>query len=376
MSRWTEQEMELMNRALALAGRGLGRVEPNPMVGCVIVRGGRIVAEGYHRRFGADHAEVEALRRCGGLGRGATVYVTLEPCCHRGKTGPCSEALIAARVGRVVAAMRDPFAAVAGKGLARLRRAGIEVDVGLCGDRARRLNAAYVKLRSTGRPWVILKWAQSLDGKIATRTGESKWITSPRARREAHRLRGRVDAIIVGSGTAMADDPMLTCRAARAKRVASRVVVDSRLRLSPTLKLVRTGGRVPTIVATTAGAVRSRPRAADELRRRGCEVLVVKQVAGHVSLPVLLEVLGRREMTNVMVEGGGKLLGAFFDQGLADEAVVFVSPRLIGGAEAPSALEGRGIERVTQAAGGAWQAELRRLGREVIHRVVLTDSHL
>jgi len=373
MSRWAEQEIELMNRALALAGRGLGRVEPNPMVGCVIVRGGRIVGEGYHRRFGADHAEIEALGRCGGEARGATVYVTLEPCCHRGKTGPCSEALIAAGVGRVVAAMRDPFAAVAGKGLARLRRAGIVVDVGLCGDRARRLNAAYVKLRTLGRPWVILKWAQSLDGKIATRTGESKWITSARSRLQAHRLRGRVDAIIVGSGTAMADDPMLTCRAVRAKRVASRVVVDSRLRLSPTLRLVRTAGRVPTIVATTAGAVRSRPRVADKLRRRGCEVLVVKQVAGHVSLPALLEVLGRREMTNVMVEGGGRLLGAFFDQGLADEAVVFVSPKLIGGAEALSALEGRGIAQIKQAVGGSRQVELRRLGGEVMYHLAIAN---
>jgi len=373
MPGWRQQDIELMGRAMALARRGLGRVEPNPMVGCVVVRGGRVLGEGYHRRFGGKHAEIEALDRCKGPARGATVYVTLEPCCHHGKTPPCTDALIAAGVRRVVAAMRDPFAAVAGRGFGRLRRAGIEVSVGLCGKQARRLNAAYLKLRTEGRPWVILKWAQSLDGKIATHTGHSQWISSAESRREAHRLRGRVDAVIVGSGTAGMDDPMLTCRHVRARRTASRIVVSGGLRIDPHSRLVRTAGQVPTIVATTRAALRRHARKASVLREAGCEVLGLATRRGRVSLAGLLDELGRRQMTNVLVEGGGKLLGGFFDDQLADEVVVFVSPQLIGGAAAPGALGGVGLPRVSRELGQEDMVERRLVGGDMMYRIVLRD---
>lgn len=331
----------MMLRALALARRGQGRVEPNPMVGCVLERNGRIVGEGYHRRFGGPHAEVEALRAAGSRARGATAYVTLEPCCHFGKTPPCTNALIEAGVARVVAAMRDPFPKVRGKGQRQLEDAGIAVEVGLREAEARDLNAPYLKRQRTGRPWVILKWAQSLDGKIATRTGDSKWITGERSRRVAHQLRGRVDAIVVGVGTVLADDPLLTCRGVRHRRIATRMVLDPHLRTPPRAQLVRTAGQMPTCIVTANASLRT--RTADLLRRAGVELLGVRyRPRTGLDLGSLLDELGRRGMTNVMVEGGGRTLGAFFDAGLADEALIFIARRLIGGTVAPSPLSGIG----------------------------------
>ncbi|MBN1347143.1 MAG: bifunctional diaminohydroxyphosphoribosylaminopyrimidine deaminase/5-amino-6-(5-phosphoribosylamino)uracil reductase RibD [Phycisphaerae bacterium] len=355
MGETERQDEGFMRRALALAARGRGRVEPNPMVGCVLVRRGRIVGEGWHRRFGGPHAERDALRRCEGSVGGATAYVTLEPCCHYGKTPPCTEALIEAGVARVVAAVADPFAAVRGRGIRTLREAGIRVDVGVCPAEAERLNAAYFKLRHTGRPWVILKWAQSLDGKIATRTGDSRWITGAAARREAHRLRGRVDAVVVGIGTVLADDPDLTCRHVRAKRVATRIVLDGRLRIPRSAKLVKTARQAPVLVVTAQAGLRGRSAEARRLRSAGCEVIGIRGRGGRIDLGALLDELGRREMTNVMVEGGGEVLGAFFDEKLADEALVFVAPKLIGGREALDPLAGRGIGTMAEAVafGGA-----------------------
>jgi len=334
VTRTDDQDERMMRRALRLAARARGRVEPNPMVGCVLVRRGRVIGEGWHRRFGGPHAERDALRRCTGSASGATAYVTLEPCCHFGKTPPCTDALIEAGVVRVVAATIDPFAAVRGQGFRTLRKAGIRVDVGVCGAEAEILNAPYFKVRRTGRPWVILKWAQSLDGKIATHAGDSKWITGQAARREAHRLRGRVDAVVVGIGTVLADDPDLTCRHVKPKRTATRIVLDGRLRIPRRAGLVRTARHAPVLIATTRTALRRRRGTADWLASAGCEVLALPGRAGRVDLTALLDELGRREMTNVMVEGGGEVLGAFFDQGLADEALVFVAPKLVGGRRA------------------------------------------
>ncbi len=340
-----------MLRALALAEKGRGRVEPNPLVGCVLVGRSNVVAEGWHRRFGGPHAEADALNRCRGATAGVTAYVTLEPCAHHGKTPPCADALIAARVARVVVPVADPFPAVAGKGFRRLRRAGIRVDVGLRRDEAVRLNAPFFKLRTRGLPWVILKWAQSLDGKIATRTGDSRWITGKPARREAHRLRARVDAVIVGIGTVLADDPMLTCRHVRPRRIAARLVVDSRLRTPLRSKLVQTAREVPTVIATTRAARQEQGGRVARLERAGCEIIALRSRAGRVDLHALLEAAGQREWTNVMVEGGGRLLGGFFDAGLADEALAFVAPRLIGGAGAPGPLGGTGDATVGAGAG-------------------------
>ena len=338
----------MMLRALDLARRGQGFVEPNPLVGCVVVQGQEIVGEGWHQRFGGPHAEIEALRAAGEKAKGATFFVTLEPCCHHGKTPPCTDALIGAGARRVVAAMRDPFPRVAGGGIEQLTAAGIEVEVGLHEQEARELNAPYLKLLATGRPWVIAKWAMTLDGKLATKTGDSKWISGEASRRAVHELRGRVDAIVVGRRTAELDDPLLTARLEHGSppRVAARIVVDSRARLASGSQLVRTAGQIPTLVA--AG-----PEAAEADRKRlaqaGCEVLPLAASGQNDRLLALLDELGRRRMTNVLVEGGSELLGALFDLQQIDEVHTFIAPKLVGGNDAPSPLGGSGMERMAEA---------------------------
>lgn len=334
-----------MRRALELAALGRGRVEPNPLVGCVIARGAEIIGEGWHRCFGGPHAEIDALSIAGDRAAGATVYVTLEPCCHFGKTPPCTTALIAAGVGRVVPAMSDPFPAVAGRGARELAAAGIEVEVGVLEKEARWLNAPYLKLVETGQPWVIAKWAMTLDGKIATHTGDSRWISSEASRTIVHELRGRVDAIIVGSGTALGDDPMLTARPP-GPRTAARIVVDSQASLSSDSQLVRTAHEAPVIVAAAASAT-SENR--ERLTSDGCEVLSLAGATHADRLQELLGEMGRRRMTNVLVEGGGKLLGSLADGNLIDEVHVFVAPRMIGGQAALSSIGGRGVALVCDA---------------------------
>lgn len=319
-----------MQRALDLARRGEGFVEPNPMVGCVIARGGRIVGEGYHRRFGGPHAEVFALRKAGARARGATAYVTLEPCSHFGKTPPCVDALIAAGVKRVIAATRDPNPRVSGRGLKKLRAAGIEVRVGLLEPEAQRLIAPFAKFIRRRQPYVILKWAQSLDGRLATSGGDSKWITGEASRAAAHAIRARVDAVLVGIETVLADDPDLTARYVRPRRVATRVVLDSRLRTPPTARLVRSARRAPVLIVTSTARARD-ARAVARLTRAGCEVAGVPVRGKRLDLRKVLMELGRRGMTNVMVEGGPRVLGSFLAAGLVDEARVFVAPKLLGG---------------------------------------------
>lgn len=331
-----------MDRALELAQRGAGAVEPNPMVGCVVAQGAAIVGEGWHGRFGGPHAEVVALHSAGPQAVGATLYVTLEPCCHFGKTPPCSRAVIEAGIQRVVVAQRDPFPAVDGGGVSELERAGLRVDVGLCEDVARRLNAPYLKLLATARPWVIAKWAMTLDGKIATRSGESRWISGERSRRVVHDLRGRVDGILVGRGTAERDDPSLIARPP-GLRVATRVVLDRQARLPLDLRLLRTAGETPTMVVTGRDAPVDR---LDALRRIGCEVLTLDAVDSAERLAAMLDEFGRRRWTNLLVEGGGAVLGAFFDAQLVDETHVYVAPKVIGGATAPSPVAGLGLDRI------------------------------
>lgn len=327
-----------MRRALELAAQGEGRVEPNPMVGCVLARGAEVIAEGWHRAFGGPHAEIDALAVAGERAAGATAYITLEPCCHQGKTPPCTEALIAAGVRRVVAALRDPFPAVSGRGAEQLAAAGIGVELGVLEADARALNAPYLKLLETGVPWVIAKWAMTLDGKIATRTGDSRWISSEPSRAWVHELRGRVDAIVVGSGTALRDDPLLTARPP-GPRLAVRIVVASQASLPLTSRLVQTARDYPVIVAAAASAQEeNRRRLADS----GCEVLNLKAASSAGRLRELLSELGRRRMTNVLVEGGERLLGQLLEIGELDEAHAFIAPKLIGGAEAPSPVGGLG----------------------------------
>lgn len=340
-----------MHRALELAARGEGQVEPNPMVGCVIARGDEVLGEGWHERFGAAHAEVNALadarQKHGDAARGATAYVTLEPCCHTGKTPPCTDALIEAGVSRVVAAVRDPFPQVDGGGFARLTAEGITVESGVADREARCLLAPYLKRVTTGRPWVIAKWAMTLDGKIATRTGSSQWISSPESRALVHELRGRMDAILIGRRTAIADDPLLTARVsdpAQRKRVATRVVLGAPPRDS---QLVRTAGDAPLlIIARDEGS-------AEELswaREAGADVMPVNAQGNAARLAAVMDELGRRGMTNVLVEGGRGVLGAALDAGQIDEVHVFIGPKLVGGQPAPSPVGGEGIESMSAAA--------------------------
>lgn len=334
-----------MRMALAEAERGRGAVEPNPLVGAVVVRDGRCVGVGYHRAFGGPHAEVFALEAAGERARGATLYVTLEPCCHHGKTPPCSEAVVRAGIARVVAAMRDPFPKVAGGGFEQLRGAGVAVEVGVEEEAARRLNAPYLKRLATGRPYVIAKWAMSLDGRTAAHTGDSRWISGEASRRLVHERRGQMDGILVGIGTAIADDPLLTVRPP-GPRVPARIVVDSRARLPLDGALVRTAREVPLLVAVAESAPVERVRA---LAERGCEVLTLSGGGAIVSVTGLLDELGRRGMTNLLVEGGGRILGAFADAGEIDEVDAFIAPILVGGPAAHCPLFGEGAGLIASA---------------------------
>ncbi|MGV3484363.1 MAG: bifunctional diaminohydroxyphosphoribosylaminopyrimidine deaminase/5-amino-6-(5-phosphoribosylamino)uracil reductase RibD, partial [Planctomycetaceae bacterium] len=333
-----------MNQALGLAQRGLGQVEPNPLVGCVIVRDGVCIGEGFHRRFGGDHAEVDALKRVSDprLANGATAYVTLEPCCHHGKTPPCTDALLSAGVGRVVVAMRDPFPQVDGGGLERLRRSGVDVEVGIEQAAAEELNAPYLKRLQRHRPWVIGKWAMTLDGKIATVTGDSQWISGELSRGEVHRLRGRMDAVIVGGGTAAADNPTLTARPS-GPRTALRVVFVGQRVPALDSNLLRSLAAGP--VMFVAGPDGDLERLAG-VEQRGVEVLRCPSHDSREQVGELLEELGRRQMTNVLVEGGGRLIASFAAIDELDEIHTFVAAKIIGGADAPGPVGGAGVAKL------------------------------
>ncbi|MGC8638887.1 MAG: bifunctional diaminohydroxyphosphoribosylaminopyrimidine deaminase/5-amino-6-(5-phosphoribosylamino)uracil reductase RibD [Isosphaeraceae bacterium] len=338
------RESQWMDLALAEATKGRGAVEPNPMVGAVIVRDGQIIGRGHHARFGGPHAEVMAFRQAGSAARGATLYVTLEPCCHHGKTPPCTDAIKRAGLNRVVVAIRDPFPQVDGGGIATLREAGIQVELGLRAESAARLNAPFLKRVLTGLPYVTAKWAMTLDGKTAVASGDSQWISSARSRALVHETRGRMDAILVGIGTVLADDCQLTARPP-GPRTAARIVLDSQARLPLESRLVRTAREVPVIVAVTEAAPLERRLA---LADRGCEVLCFPATP-HVPISPLLAELGRRQMTNLLVEGGGKVLGAFLDEGQVDEADVFIAPILEGGDHPHTPARGKGVLKMSQA---------------------------
>jgi len=336
-----------MERALALAERGRGFVSPNPLVGAVLVKDGRDIAEGFHRRFGGPHAEVDALKSAGLNAREATMYVTLEPCCHQGKTPPCASALIEAGVARVVMAMQDPNPLVAGKGRAELEAAGIEVESGLLEERAEKLNEAFVKFTTTGLPFFIAKAAMTLDGKIATRTGDSRWITSEAARKRVHWLRAGVDAVMVGSGTAEADDPLLTTRQASGNgRDAIRIIVDGDARVSPESRIFCLDSPAPTLVAVKTDAPPERKAA---MAAAGAQLIEIEPRQGKIDLAKLARKLGEREITSVMIEGGGGLLAAAFEAGIIDKALFFVAPKIFGGRDAPTPVEGNGAEKVGDA---------------------------
>jgi diaminohydroxyphosphoribosylaminopyrimidine deaminase/5-amino-6-(5-phosphoribosylamino)uracil reductase len=328
-----------MRRALELAAAGRGRTSPNPMVGAVVMRDGRVVGEGFHRYVGGPHAEVEALSAARQMAKGGTLYVTLEPCCHTGRTPPCTEAVIRAGIARVVAAVEDPNPAVRGQGFARLREAGIAVEVGLCEAEARALNAGFFTWVTRGRPLGILKAGMSLDGRIATRTGVSRWITGEAARRRAHQMRAEADAILVGAETALRDDPLLTAREVEVARLALRVVVDSRARLPLTHQLAHTARQAPTLVATTALAPAEKIIALEDV---GVEVLLVEGPGPRVDLSALAEALAKREITSLLIEGGGTLHAAALEAGIVDRVALFIAPVFLGGTEAVPLVGGVG----------------------------------
>jgi diaminohydroxyphosphoribosylaminopyrimidine deaminase / 5-amino-6-(5-phosphoribosylamino)uracil reductase len=340
-----------MRAALSLARRGLGNVWPNPAVGCVIVKEGRVVGRGWTQPGGRPHAETEALARAGAAAHGATAYVTLEPCSHWGRTPPCADALIAAGARRVVAAIEDPDLRVAGGGLARLRAAGIAVEAGLCAAEAGEINAGFFHRVRRGRPLVTLKLASSLDGRIATSSGESRWITGPPARERAHLLRATHDAILVGTGTVISDDPQLTCRLpGLAHRSPVRVALDRQLRIPLGARLVAEARQIPTWVVTLRTADQGRQQA---LHESGVEIIATEpseelDQAGHIDLARALGLLGERGLTRLLVEGGGRLAAALLRGGLVDRLVWLHAPLLLGGDGIP-AVAALGFDRLADA---------------------------
>ncbi len=336
-----------MQAALGLARRGLGNVWPNPAVGCVLVKDGRVVGRGWTAKGGRPHAETRALAQAGRAAAGATAYVTLEPCCHHGQTGPCADALKAAGVARVVVAIDDPDPRVSGRGIERLRQAGVKVETGLLADIAAELNAGFFLRVGEGRPLVTLKVASSLDGRIATHRGESKWITGGAARAAGHRLRAEADAILVGSGTVMSDNPDLTCRLpGLEERSPVRLVVDGRLRLPLTSRLVATAGRPATWIITRSGNDAQRRQALFDC---GVDLIELPPTAdGRVDLVGSFAELGRRGLTRVLVEGGARLSAALLGAGLVDRLAWFRAPMVIGGDAIPAAVS-FGVDSLSQA---------------------------
>lgn len=355
-----------MRRALALAARGRGRTAPNPMVGAVVVAGDRIVGRGWHARAGTPHAEVLALQEAGDAARGATLYVTLEPCCHQGRTPPCTGAIVDAGIRRVVASMEDPFSKVSGQGLAALRAAGLQVEGGVLESEARELNRAYLKAVHTGLPWITIKMAMSLDGKIATRTGDSRWVTGEKARHFVQRLRNAYDAVMIGIGTANADDPLLTSRL-RGGRDPLRVVVDARAELLVETALVETAPATRTLVFAGKGVL------TDHLLARGVEVEHLPLADGRVPVEPMLRSLAARDIHSVLCEGGAALAGALLDAGYVDEVVWFIAPKLVGGDSAVCAIGGRGVQRMGEARDLA-RVRTRRFGPDLAVLAYLESS--
>jgi diaminohydroxyphosphoribosylaminopyrimidine deaminase/5-amino-6-(5-phosphoribosylamino)uracil reductase len=341
---------QFMQEALALAAQARGRTSPNPMVGSIVVKDGRVVGRGYHAKAGAPHGEVVALEAAGVQAKGATLYSTLEPCCHYGggkRTPPCTKAIIAAEIQRVVAAMRDPNPLVSGQGLDELRQAGIEVKLSVLEDEAAALNEVFIKYITTKRPFVLLKVAASLDGKIATVTGESRWITNERSRLLVHQLRDQVDAVMVGINTVLRDDPLLTTRLpGGGGRDPMRIVVDTHLRTPCEARLLAASTTACTLIATSPAAPREKRL---QLEAAGAKVLVVEGDGPGISLGPLMDQLGTMQVTSVLLEGGGELHGSALRAGIVDKVLYFLAPKLIGGRSAPAAIGGEGFARLEEA---------------------------
>lgn len=361
---FTDQDKRLMAEALALARRGVGRTSPNPLVGAVIVRRGEVVGRGYHRRAGANHAEVVALSRAGVRAKGASLYVNLEPCCHHGRTPPCTDAILASGVRRVIVGMLDPNPLVNGKGIGRLRRAGIEVSTGLMAAECRAANEGFWLAMKEHRPRVTFKSALTLDGRVATRSGNSRWVSGSESRRVAHRLRSEHDAILVGVDTVLADDPRLTCRGVRGGRDPLRVVVDSRLRTPTKAALVRLAAEssAPTWIFATRAAS---PRRVQALQRAGVEVIQVAAQRQRVDVKAMLAQLARRGVHNVLLEGGPTLAGSLWRAQTIDRVAWFIAPRVLADPQALPVVWGPPVARMADAH-TLRDVSVRRLGQDLL----------
>ncbi|MCI9487556.1 MAG: bifunctional diaminohydroxyphosphoribosylaminopyrimidine deaminase/5-amino-6-(5-phosphoribosylamino)uracil reductase RibD [Lachnospiraceae bacterium] len=331
-------DSDYMQLALRLAGRGAGWVSPNPMVGAVLVKDGKIIGQGWHEAYGGPHAERNALASCGEDPAGATMYVTLEPCCHQGKQPPCTDAILEAGIRRVVIGSVDPNPLVAGKGIRILREHGMEVTEHVLEEECSRLNEVFFHYIQTKRPFVVMKYAMTLDGKIAAFTGESKWITGEAAREHVHRQRHRYTAIMAGVGTVLADDPLLTCRMPGGKNPV-RIICDTGLRTPLTSQVVSTAGQVPTILATCSG---DRERWA-AYEKAGCRILFVDKKGGHIDLEALMEALGRDGIDSILLEGGGTLNWSALESGIVRKVQAYLAPKLFGGRDARTPVEGDGV---------------------------------
>lgn len=343
---WTDEDRKYMDMALKLAERGLGHVNPNPMVGAVIVKDGKVIAEGWHRKYGGLHAERDALASCRENTAGATMYVTLEPCCHFGKQPPCTSAIIEAGIAKVVVAMRDPNPMVAGRGMEILRGSGIEVMSGLFEERARYLNRIFIKYITEHRPWVVMKYAMTMDGRIASVSGDSKWISCEESRRLVHEMRGRYMGILAGKGTVMADDPMLNCRI-EGMRQPVRIIADSQATIPESSAVVRTAGEYRTILAHTHAAPSEK---LEVLRGYGMETMECPSTPdGKTDMGAMLEKLGEAGLDSVLVEGGAEIGWSMASRDLADEYFIFIAPKIIGGSSAKGPVGGDGMARMPDA---------------------------
>ncbi|NLX91185.1 MAG: bifunctional diaminohydroxyphosphoribosylaminopyrimidine deaminase/5-amino-6-(5-phosphoribosylamino)uracil reductase RibD [Firmicutes bacterium] len=342
-----DPEERYMWSALDLARQGLGKTSPNPMVGAVLVKDGEVLGTGFHAKAGGPHAEIVALQEAGEKARGATLYTNLEPCSHHGRTPPCVEAIIQAGVKKVVVAMVDPNPIVSGAGIRRLREAGIKVRVGVLEEKARRLNEVFLKYITTKTPFLIVKMAMTLDGKIAVKSGQSRWITGPKSRKFVHKLRSMSDGIVVGINTLLQDDPLLNVRLNGEKSAnPARIIVDSKGRLPLESRVVKTAAEIKTILATTELAPSSKLAS---LESAGVEVLVLPLKNGRVDLRAMMSVLGKKEISILMAEGGGTLNYSFLTENLIDKIYFFLAPKLVGGKGAPTPLEGEGAKDLSDA---------------------------
>jgi len=361
-----DSDEKYMRLALELAEKGRGKVEPNPMVGAVLVKHDRIVGTGYHRDFGGPHAEIHAIKEGGNACEGSTLYVSLEPCAHYGKTAPCAEAIIEAGIKRVITTTLDPNPATYGKGIKRLIQAGIEVRMGVMETQAKKLNAPFFKLIQKGLPYVIIKWAMSLDGKIATATGESKWITNEESRQYVHKLRGQVDGILVGINTVLNDDPLLTCRL-KDGRNPRRIIIDSNAAIPLKSRLLKTIHQSELIIAVSNSASQTN---IERLQERGCVVIKTKNKDNQVDMKELFLKLGSMKLTNILVEGGSRIITTVLEERLADKIMVFIAPIIIGGSGDKSPILGEGVVAIDDAIKIHDIAERRLLDDIIIEGIV------